>query len=232
MSDPTRPQDFVNTIKSILKRLANLEGRGIGNSLTVHTTAEQNGINVVNSTDTEVARFGVLQRQNSNPVLNFESDGVAIFNSSASNATSLWVDFDIGMMYPNIPFTWEQSNAAVTVTSGTFADIFNSWIYALPSKWVQAMTVVGTDVGTTAEVRMQWQGVNQGTTQTVGSGVTSNLLFKKVLSSPTPVIAGGPTLFGLQVRRASGAGNVYVYQPRSLAFGLIGAMPVSGWEVT
>lgn len=229
MADPTLPQDFLNTIKSILKRLNNLEGRGIGNSLTVHTTAEQNGINIVNANDTEIARFGVLQRSNVNPILNFESDGIAVFNQDTGNTLAIWYDYVKGCIFPLVPTPWQKSGSSVIVTSGTFANIFDTISYAIPSKWVQCLVVVATDVGTTAEVKMQVAGVDMGTTQTVASGATNTLWWKEEL---TQVVGAGPVQFNLQVRRASGAGNVYVFEPRNLSFGNPHTLPASSWEVS
>ncbi len=231
MADPTKEQDFVNTIKEILKRLSNLEGRGVGNNMTLHTNAEQRGINVINQNQTEMIRFGRVQETNTNPILDFESDGLAIFNSDNGNKLGMWVDFVKGMIFPVIPSSWQESSAFKTITSGTFASIYNTWSYAIPSVWVSFAVYIAVDSGTTAEIKVQVAGVDTGTTQVISDPSSSHLCYFKAQLSQAQ-FATGPIQFDLFVRRASGGGNVYVYPPRDLVFGNPHTLPASCWEVS
>lgn len=226
MADPTLPQDFTRTFKEIFKRLANLEGRGVGNNLSIHTNAEQHGINIINEDDVEEVRLGVLQAGNTNPILDFQSDGLAVFNSDAGNIPAVWYDYDKGTIYPHLPYSWQVSNTFVIVTSATFVPVYDTTVYSLPSTWLQFQIILTVAPTTTADIRVTMNGIQLGSIKALTTGQT-NLWFK-VAHGVT--VTTGPQNFVIEVRRTSGAGDINVFQPKPLAFGTPHTLPVGGWE--
>lgn len=196
------PAQFAEIIRKLESRIAALEGAPlVGSNLTMvddhgdvrvrigRMTAAGGG------TGTVYGFEGVTQPGNADwpggfPFLRVSSDGAE---------------------YPYISTAWIDPALFKSVTSGTFADVYQSFNGLIEHKYVSAYIRVATPVGTTGEIRL----ANVTTsTQSPAVAVPSNT--NGYLLVPAwahgSMLWTGPILFSVQARRLTGSGNVDVYQ--------------------
>lgn len=117
---------------------------------------------------------------------------------------------DDGAEFPYANTAWDVETA-ISVTSGTFADIYTTAIGLIEHVDVSAYIRVLTPVGTTGEIRLA--NTTTGTfspTVTVPSDTNAYLLVPAWAHGAA--LWTGPIAFSVQARRTTGAGNVDVYK--------------------
>lgn len=112
-----------------------------------------------------------------------------------------------GMEAPHIPFEVYKANDFTVVTSGSFANIWQATASLLVSDTMLWTSLITVDAATTAEARLESAGLFTDVLA-IPTGST-NVQFKWLHGKNL----GGGMGVSLQVRRASGAGNVNVYSP-------------------
>lgn len=169
------------------------------------------------ATGGSVAVLGQLTVNTTNPVgseidvglLVQDENGVDLFVATRTH----------GLHRPVQQFEWREVNVFTAVTSGTFDTQYQSVVTWLPTTAVKVDVAVGTDAGTTGEVRLQ---INHGGTLYNSSAISvpaasapDYRTFKMDLDGLSVPI--GTTFFAnVQARRTGGAGNVNVFEPLPL----------------
>lgn len=152
--------------------------------------------------------------------------GVALYDASGNVVLSVDEDVD-GLVWPGDTTAW-GTTAPAAVTSGSFADYHSAYLLGANGDVIYASGALTTDSGTTAEARIRAvryteSGLVDGYTNTVtvpsggAGGWTLAWAHDLAVGQPPTGSALALNRFALEVRRASGAGNVYLYRPRILA---------------
>jgi hypothetical protein len=201
LMDPRNPMppDLSNELRELQRRLETLERSP---RLTSASIDDEDG-------NTRVV-LGRLAEDGSFGIEVFDTDGNRVFA----------VD-EVGLTHPRINVPYRKASDLVgPITSGSFIDTWEAALGVLTGDSVRFSCLVATDAGTTAEARLEVPQL--GLTSAVrsiaagNSSVTSTWTWKP----PLPIGEyGSGLLIQLQVRRASGAGNVYSYAPSSLWIG-------------
>jgi hypothetical protein len=152
-------------------------------------------------------------------------DGVSGLQVAADNtAPVLTVTENEGIVQPILPLPMTRT-APEVVTSASFAATHEHRLQAATGNAIRLEAAIGTDVGTTAEARIRLAAGSDtySAVQSVPSGSAPTLIW--AWSAPSLIVGAGTYLVQLEVRRTSGAGNVYVYPPGAGMTGasLIGA---------
>jgi hypothetical protein len=146
------------------------------------------------------------------------SFGIEVFDTDGNRVFA--VD-EVGLTHPRINLPYRKAADLVgPITSGSFIDTWEAALGVLNGDSVRFSCLVATDAGTTAEVRLEVPQLGlTSAVQSIAAGnssVTSTWTWKP----PLPIGEyGSGLLIQLQVRRASGVGNVYSYAPSSLWIG-------------
>lgn len=238
MANPSVPPDFIKIIQSIQKRLDNLESRNASNNMTIRTTSEQRGLNVINEDDVEVVRIGKVQDGDDVPdelllTTDFDSDGIAVFDGSTSDPSHpafLWVDHKHGVILPQLAHPWKKPLDLQSVTSGTFADVYMAKVYVMTSAFLGFECILAADSATTGEAIVTMNGTQIGSTQSIAANSINYYNFR--YEHGQPMNDGTQWNFAIQLRRTSGAGSVHCYEPNPLTIGAQYSLPVGGWAIS
>jgi hypothetical protein len=113
-----------------------------------------------------------------------------------------------GWAAPHLAGVPSDPAAVKSVTSGTFASQWQVTFGSVLGRGVEVMIPWATDVGTTGELQVI---SNVPSTTQVVSLPSGGNSYKYVRWTPGLRPGTGPLILQVQARRASGAGNVYVY---------------------
>ena len=213
MSDPTLPPSLAAEIAELKRRLNNLERsqrlpfsstRG-GAFLFLdddgNTRKTLGNVNLDGSIGGVTAAYGEFMR----------GDGGALIFMTREG--------ERGMVYPEVTLPGRALTPTfdLTITSGTFTSY---WEYRNVFPAYEVFNLImqcATDVGTTGEVRLLC-GATATSVATIPSNGNGEVHFEWLHPAPTGLYdprarPEGNLVVGVQVRRASGAGNVYIDQP-------------------
>lgn len=222
MPEVNQPEDLGRLLAEIERRLRTLETsqRASNTSITDEDGNElvrfdRDGIKIYDATGVLRARFGYI---------NVASGyGVSVWDENAGLRFEV---NDDGYRDPWLPHPMISAGVSTNVTGGSFAAIYQGQVQLVTHKGVSLTAVVSTDVGTVGEVRLK--NIDTGATTSVvsiGSGSSIEQGFNWLHGS---LLGGGPVRFDLEARRVSGAGNVIVYQPYTLAMADPGSCTATG----
>lgn len=191
-------------LRDIEKRLEELE---TGNPL--HGTLPEGGtLTVRDASGNVVALLGVT------------SEGDDGFQVWGPNEVYTYLDVgDVdGWRAPWLENSWYKPADNVSVTSGTFVDV---WSTSMQNVWTKEMTAhipTLVDSGTTLELKVTFggSGTDTGVLEIVGTGgfVTADLKHAHGLTHNT-----GPYVVQLEARRSAGSGSALVYRPYDVGHG-------------
>ena len=196
---PVNPLDgaagFAEWRKDIERRLSALEGAPlVGTQMTVKDTG--GNVRVL---------LGLLDDATNYGLQVFDADGVEAVNVSGSGFEN--PVFQV----PIRPAAYAGSGAFIT-TSGTFTSTTDCVLGKITHEAIRLQHPVGTDSGTTAEVRLVVfvNGTITYTsgTQSVASGTSNTNRMEWNWAPGWPIGSYGRYAVMVQVRRASGSGNV------------------------
>lgn len=138
--------------------------------------------------------------------------GWAVYDANAGLRSQ--VDND-GHKDPWIPHAMIPAGVNTPVTSASFVPIYQGQVQLITHKGVSVSVIVSCPVGTTGEVRLRnADGGAVTSVVAIGSGAQVGQTFQWLHGS---TLGGGPVRFDIEARRTSGAGDVIVYQPYTLA---------------
>lgn len=135
-----------------------------------------------------------------------------------------------GLIRPAVPIVWWDPNVVKAATTGTFDSKWRCLVRFNPSKQIYITVRNVTDVGTTGEMRIinVTTGLQWGSTMTMNTG---GVVFGSVFyADMSDIDVGVNDTFQLSIeaRRASGAGNVWLYTPTGVHTDL-GVVPSGNW---
>lgn len=213
MADDRYPTDplngaaaFAEHIRDLERRIAELEAaRPLGN-----TTLQNGTFRVVDENGDLRAQIGQIGTADA-PLWGMEV--------VAQPGTDSWPDGkpyfranENGVQFPYGYSAWLPSGDLKTYTNSSFETKWEAGLGIVSQKYLGSLIFAGTDAGTVGEIRMTGYGGATSTVVQIPANTSSKLW------QLGPFLHGydlwsGPALFGLQVRRVSGAGNVNVYTP-------------------
>lgn len=202
---PVDPQDpnasFAERLRELERRISELEGaRPAGN-----TTISQGTLRVIDADGDEVVGVGLVDEALQDYGLYVLADaGFPLFKITG----------DQGQIYPGVELAMLPvgSAAAVFVTAGAFGVEFSRSVdtamadaFLIKVPWV-------TDAATTGEMRLRNDvgGGNSSSAVTLAANSGGVVVFSWLHGQQ---IGSGPIVPCVEVRRTSGAGNVYVWPP-------------------
>lgn len=228
------PASFMEEIRRLRLDIATLKGANqlLSSSITggLFQVYDDNGKRIlIVGTDTDArTKFAVyadtgqrlIQAGNISAGLSF--DNGPGFMVQGKNGHVMFMSNESGMIapyinWPLLPAPELTTAERIVVTSGTFINrAYYSKVRFVSADALLTQIVIAADVGTVAEVK--WVTTTTGsTTSTLVHTGTGNI--NEVLCLwQHGVTLGNADEFKLQVRRASGAGNVYVYRPTNFYF--------------
>lgn len=109
--------------------------------------------------------------------------------------------------------TVSQPNVSVNVTSGTYAVVWEFSISSVVADSVSLAAVVITDPSTTANLRLVANTAGIPVTDVATVAANSQKIVRFDWLVPSMNIGSSGVLIQLEARRASGVGNVAVFQP-------------------
>jgi hypothetical protein len=140
----------------------------------------------------------------------------------------LRVDQANGFAIPWMSTGWKDVNASKTVTSGTFTAIYQTRAELIYSTELIFRVAFATDGSTTGEVQVRHETTDVlGSTLLLDAGLSTTFKYFRVAHGLTKNT--GPHNFYIYVRRASGAGNVTVYEPFPAHHGAFMSTVAGGW---
>ena len=142
--------------------------------------------------------------------------GVALYDTNGETVLATAEDAE-GLLFPGDLAQWAVPTVQ-TITSGSFVTVAEVQLHPRAHNTFYSTAAIICDVGTTAEVKVT-NGVSATSTITIPSGGNGNMTlnWKHPFGSGWEAPAAlGSSILSWQVRRASGAGNVYAYPTRSL----------------
>lgn len=144
--------------------------------------------------------------------------GVEIGNNPTGLTTNTFFSATpAGVEYPYQVHPWYNfQSGSVPTTSGTFFGAHRCRIELATATKVKVRTTCSADAATTGEFRLYEQATGRATT---AIAIPANSFVDYVFGwdlSPDVIIGTGPIQLELQVRRTSGAGNVWGYIPSEL----------------
>lgn len=204
MADPRLPATLADELATLKRRLAALE-RKAANTIGLNTMT--GSLSVEDSTGVERARLGDLGGN--------RSGIIAGNNPSGGGNDTFFMVSELGLEVPYIPLQVMRANEYIVVTSGTFLGVWDFQAPIITTRAIHVDVVVSPDAGTNAEVRVNAVGLASTSAKAVPGGTANIHTFDWELPAGPFVLGAGPYVFHVEVRRTSGAGNVYVYQPRA-----------------
>lgn len=210
---PPGAADFDARLRSIERQLA-----ALSRAPAMPETSQQGGSYVLIAPDgTELVRFGDYNDADAQ-----ERYGLALFDASG-NIVLANDESDAGLIWPGDNQQWGTTTPQ-TITSGTITDYYSTMLLGINGDAIYAQGAIATGAGTTAEVRVRYAnggGTITGTTNTVTIPAATSATWVLSWLHPFPVglapaadLATNLATLYLEVRRASGAGNVTLYRPR------------------
>lgn len=121
--------------------------------------------------------------------------------------TSLEINVN-GMEAPQIPLNIQPLNEYIDVTAGTFTAVWQANASLLVSDSIWWNSIIGADVGTAGQARLESGGVYSDVIP-IAAGSFTDIVYKWKHGFSQ----GGARIFRLEVRRTSGAGTLHVYNP-------------------
>lgn len=209
ITDPRLPDSLGARIAALEARIRLLES---ANRLQA-ASVRGGSLKVLDNDGNVVGAVGRVQDGNTDPSLNFASDGFMVQSQAVEDGRVLWADAEKGIIAPPQAHGWQKFSDAKAVTAITFADAWTSRVETMTS--LQARFTFGAtcDIGSTAQVRVLAGGTQIGATMSLGSGGGDTYMFSGAHGVP---LGFGPVVFQIQARVASGSGNVWVYPPTDL----------------
>lgn len=159
--------------------------------------------------------------------------GAGIRVNDSANRTHFLATTGAGIVFPYLATPWLKTNDFTAVTSATFTSPHFSWVELFSSKMFRFTVQVGTDAGTTGDLRVLVAGTQLGNIWSLSAGTLANHEF---VAAHGQILDSGPWVVELQARRTGGTGNVNVYRPSGLVSGASsadgGGFPVvsGGWH--
>lgn len=207
MSTPLGPESFEQKLKELERRLFDLETsqRAAFTSIIdedgkLLARLDREGIKVYDAAGVLRARLGYISASAGYGVSVYDGNGGLRFEVN-----------DAGYRDPWLPHPMIAAGANSIVTSGSFAPIYQGQAELTTHEGVSIHAIIVTAAATTAEVRLKNNAEGTYTdVVTVPAGTQQTVTFQWLHGTP---LGQGPVRFDLEVRRASGAGNVTVYQP-------------------
>lgn len=211
MADDRYPVDPLNGnaglaeyLRELERRLAELEAaRPLGN-----TTLQDGTFRVVDDNGDLRAQVGKLGNTGTWGIEVIAQPG----NDNYPDGKPYFRANDNGIEFPYGYSAWLKSGELNTFTNASFETKWEAGLGIVSQKYLGTLVYAGTDAGTVGELRLSGYGGAVSTVVQIPAGTSSTLW------QLGPFLHGyalwtGPALFGLQVRRVSGAGNVNVYTP-------------------